>query len=123
MLALRIPFDSFSKAIHEGPHLMLAATDTLVLLGLLATDTLATWVSLLAVRLRWPMREVLAVRGATYVLSLLNYVVGQGGIGYYLHKGGVSTLRATGVTLFIMGTTFVALLALTTATWQATRTG
>jgi len=64
------------------------------------------------------MRDVLAVRGATYVLSLLNYVVGQGGIAYYLHKAGVPTLRATGITLFIMGTTFVGLLGLTTATWM-----
>lgn len=118
VLALRVPVDAFGAAIHQGPHLALAAIDTLVILVVLATDTFATWVSLIAVRLRWPMREVLAVRGATYVLSLVNYVVGQGGIAYYLHKGGVATLRATGVTLFIMGTTFVGLLAITTATWM-----
>jgi hypothetical protein len=119
VLALRVPFDAFGRAVHEGPHLVLAALDTFLLVVVLATDTLATWVSLITVRLRWPMRDVLAVRGATYVLSLLNYVVGQGGLGYYLHKGGVSTLRATGVTLFIMGTTFVGLLGITTATWLA----
>ncbi len=113
-LALRVPFAAFGDAIHQGRHLQLAAIDVFVLLVSLATDTFATWVSLIAVRLRWPMRDVLAVRGATYVISLLNYLVGQGGIAYYLHKGGVPTLRATGVSLFMMGTTFVGLL-LTTA--------
>lgn len=117
VLATRVPFDAFGKAIHEGPHLALAAIDLVVILVVLATDTFATWLSLVAVRLRWSMRDVLAVRGATYVLSLLNYAVGQGGIAYYLHKSGIPTLRAAGVTLFMMGTTFATLLLTTAATW------
>jgi uncharacterized membrane protein YbhN (UPF0104 family) len=118
VLAIRVPFAAFGEAVHQGGHLQLAAIDMLVLLVILATDTFATWVSLIAVRLRWPMRDVLAVRGATYVLALLNYVIGQGGVAYYLRKAGLSTLRATGVTLFMMGTTFVGLLLTTTATWM-----
>jgi uncharacterized membrane protein YbhN (UPF0104 family) len=50
---------------------------------------------------------------------LLNYAVGQGGIGYYLHRGGMSGLRSAGVTLFTMGTTLATLLLLTTGTWWA----
>ena len=118
VVSLRVPFAAFGDAVHQGNHIQLAAIDTLVLLVILATDTFATWVTLIAVRLRWPMRDVLAVRGATYVIALLNYVVGQGGLGYYLHKAGVSTLRATGVTLFMMGTTFVGLLLITTVAWM-----
>jgi hypothetical protein len=117
-LALRVPFDAFGRAIHTGPHLALAATDAAVIIAVLATDTFATWVSLIAVRLRWSMRDVLAVRGATYVLALLNYLVGQGGIAYYLARAGVPTLRATGVSLYMMGTTFVGLLLITTVTWM-----
>jgi uncharacterized membrane protein YbhN (UPF0104 family) len=118
VLALRVPFAAFGDAIHHGNHVALAALDFGVLLLILATDTFATWVSLIAVRVRWPMRDVLAVRGATYVIALLNYLVGQGGIAYYLVKAGVPTLRATGVTLYMMGTTFVGLLLITTATWM-----
>jgi uncharacterized membrane protein YbhN (UPF0104 family) len=117
VIAVRMPFETFRVAIQEGPHVSLAAINVLVIAVVLATDTFATWTTLIAVRIRWSMRDVLAVRGATYVLALVNYVVGQGGIAYYLHKAGVSTLRATGVTLFMMGTTFVGLLVTTAALW------
>ncbi|HSD87244.1 MAG TPA: lysylphosphatidylglycerol synthase domain-containing protein, partial [Kofleriaceae bacterium] len=76
-----------------------------------------TWVSLIALRLRWSLRDTLAMRGATYVLALLNYAVGQGGLAYYLHRSGVPTLRAAGMALFMMGTTFAGLILTTTATW------
>lgn len=117
VLATRVPFDAFGRAIHEGPHLWLAVVDLGVIIIILLTDTVATWASLIAVRLRWSMRDALAVRGATYVVALLNYAVGQGGVAYYLHKGGVSGLRAAGITLFMMGTTFATLLLATTLTW------
>jgi hypothetical protein len=116
-IATRVPFDAFRDAIHEGPHLRLAAVDLAVIVVVLATDTFATWIALHVVKARWTLGRTFAVRGATYILSLLNYAVGQGGIGYYLHRGGMSGLRAAGVTLFTMGTTLATLLLITTATW------
>jgi len=115
----RVPLAAFGTAIHEGPHLQLALVDFAVVVGLLVTDSLATWVALLVVRVRWTFGRTFAVRGATYLLALLNYAVGQGGIGYYLHRGGMSGLRAAGVTLFTMGTTLATLLMVTTGTWAA----
>jgi hypothetical protein len=115
----RVPIAAFGTAIHQGPHLRLAAVDGAVVVGLLATDTFATWIALLVVRVRWTLGRTFAVRGATYLLALLNYAVGQGGIGYYLHRSGMSGLRAAGVTLFTMGTTLATLLLVTTGAWWA----
>src|SRR5262249_35171225 len=53
------------------------------------------------------------VRGATFVLFIINYAVGQGGFGYYLHRTGVSAWRAVGATLFLIGTNLAALLVVT----------
>ncbi|HEY1550847.1 MAG TPA: lysylphosphatidylglycerol synthase domain-containing protein [Kofleriaceae bacterium] len=117
VIATRVPLAAFRVAIHEGPHLRLFVVDMAVVVTLLFTDSFATWVALRVNRVRWSASRTLVVRGATYILSLLNYAVGQGGIGYYLHRDGMSTLRATGVTLFTMGTTLATLLVVTTATW------
>ena len=125
-IARRVPFAAFQSAIHDGPHLRLFAVDMLVIVAVLFADTFATWVALRVNATPWTGPRVLAVRGATYILSLLNYAVGQGGIAYYLHKDGMPTPRAAGITLFTMGTTLATLLLLTTATWliggQATGT-
>jgi uncharacterized membrane protein YbhN (UPF0104 family) len=115
VIVLRVPVDAFRQAIHEGPHLQLAAVDLGVVVLILATDTLATWIALQVTGTRWRLGRVLAVRGATYVLSILNYAVGQGGIGFYLHRGGVPAKRAAGITLFMMGTTLATLLLMTAA--------
>jgi hypothetical protein len=113
----RVPLHAFGDAIRRGPHLRLAAVDLGVLVLILLTDTFATWIVLVVMGVRWSMGRTLAVRGTTYLWSLVNYAVGQGGIGYYLHRGGMSGLRAAGVTLFTMGTTFATLILVTTAAW------
>jgi hypothetical protein len=109
VIVVRVPFDAFGDAIKQGPHVRLALVDAAVVLALLLFDTFATWVAIRVAAVTWTLRKVFAIRGATYVLSLLNYAVGQGGIGYYLHRDGVPALRAAGITLFMMGTTFVTL--------------
>lgn len=120
-IVLRVPVAAFRDAIQHGPHLQLAIVDALVVLVVLATDTLATWAAVAAIGVRWAFRKVFAVRGATYLLSLLNYAAGQGGIGYYLHREGISGARAIGSTLFIMGTTFATLLLVAAATLASGR--
>lgn len=114
---MRVPLDAFQQALAKGPHLELALVDFGVTIAMLLTDTLATWVALSVLGVQWKLARVFAVRGATYVLSLINYAVGQGGIGYYLHKSGVPGARAIGITLFLMGTTFATLLLLNATTW------
>ncbi len=61
-------------------------------------------------------REVLAIRGATYLLALVNYTIGQGAIVYFVHRSrGVPVLRGAAAVLLIMGINLLMLLLLATA--------
>jgi Lysylphosphatidylglycerol synthase TM region len=58
-------------------------------------------------------REVLVVRGATYILALVNYAVGQGAIVYFVNRSrGVPVLRGTAAVLLVMGVNVLMLLVL-----------
>jgi hypothetical protein len=76
-----------------------------------AADVLATWATF-----RWfcgalRLRDVAMIRGATYLLAIVNYNLGQGGIAYFVGKRlGLGLVRATGVVLLTMGVLFVCLL-------------
>jgi hypothetical protein len=76
-------------------------------------DVVATWATF-----RWfcaPLRfwDVAAIRGATYLLAIVNYNLGQGGIVYVVgKKRGVGVARATGTVLLTMGVMLVALFML-----------
>ena len=118
-IATRVPLAAFRDAIHEGPHVRLLAVDAAVGIASLFADTFATWIGLLVMNVKWSLSRTLAVRGATYLLSLINYAVGQGGIGFYLHRDGMTGMRAAGVTLFSIGITFATLLAITVGAWLA----
>ncbi|HTJ47330.1 MAG TPA: lysylphosphatidylglycerol synthase domain-containing protein [Kofleriaceae bacterium] len=75
------------------------------LLGLLVADAIALWVTV-RVSLRVPLRfvDVLLVRGASWLLALVNYGAGQGGIVWFLHRRhGVPIARATGAVLLATG--------------------
>ena len=119
VVIVRIPFAAFRDAITHGPHLTLAAVDFAVTFAVLCTDALATQWSLRVSDVRWTFVQSMLVRGSTYMLAIVNYAVGQAGLGYYLHRSGVTTARAVGVTLFLTGTTFAALLVLTTGSWAS----
>jgi hypothetical protein len=69
--------------------------------------------------MRRPFLKVMVVRGATYALFIINYAVGQGGFGYYLHRSGETAFRAVGATLFLIGTNLAALLLITLGVWVA----
>jgi hypothetical protein len=57
--------------------------------------------------------EVLVVRGATYLLALVNYTVGQGAIVYFVHRSrGVPLMRGTAAVLLVMGINVLMLLVL-----------
>ena len=60
-------------------------------------------------------RDVLAVRGATYLLAAINYNIGQGAIAYFVHKtAGVPIRRGLAAILLIMGINVLALMVLAT---------
>lgn len=59
--------------------------------------------------------EVFFARGATYILSLLNYFMGQGGIGYWLaRKKNVSATEAASSIFFLLFMDFFSLILFTT---------
>lgn len=110
----RIPYSAFQDAITTGPHLSLLIVDVIIVIITLFTDAVAVWASLSAVHMARPFTQVFAVRGATFVLFIINYTLGQSSFGYYLNRTGATPLRATGATLFLIGTNFAALLVVTT---------
>jgi len=116
-MATRVPFAAFRQALGHGPHLALAATNVAINVAVLVSDSIATWVGLIATRIRRRFGAVMVARGATYLLFVLNYAVGQGGFGYYLYRTGVAPLRATGAALFLLGTNFATLIVVTTIAW------
>jgi hypothetical protein len=116
-MASRVPLAAFRQALGHGPHLALATTNVIINVLVLGSDSVATWVGLIATRIRRPLAAVLVARGATYLLFVINYAVGQGGFGYYLYRTGIAPLRATGATLFLLGTNFAALIVITTVAW------
>ena len=118
VIATRVPVAKFREAISHGPHVQLGVFALVSTAIVLCTDSLSTWIGLLALRIRRPLSHVFAVRGGSYVLFLVNYALGQGAFGYYLKRTGIAGLRAVGVTLFLIGTNLATMLLVTTATWM-----
>lgn len=117
VIAMQVPFATFRASLQHGPHVALAITELVIAIVVLFTDSLSAWVGLLVLRIRWPFARVTAIRGATYLLVLLNYAFGHGGFAYYLYRSGVNAKRAVGATLFLLGTTLATLLVLTFGIW------
>jgi uncharacterized membrane protein YbhN (UPF0104 family) len=85
----------------------------LLVLGIYLGDSFAIWKTFGWFVTRLSFREVLVVRGATYLLALVNYSVGQGAIVYFVNRSrGVPLLRGTAAVLLVMGTNILLLLVL-----------
>ena len=83
----------------------------LLVLGVYLGDSFAIWKTFGWFVTRLSFREVLVVRGATYLLALVNYTVGQGAIVYFVNRSrGVPLLRGTAAVLLIMGINILLLL-------------
>ena len=119
VVALRVPWAAFEGAIAHGPHAQILAANVVITLAIWGTDSLSTWASLAALRIARPLGEVVVVRGATYALVAINLALGHGGFGYYLYRSGEPAKRATGATLFLVGTNLAALLVATAIAWLA----
>ena len=78
-------------------------------------DCLAIWKTFGWFVAKVSFRETLALRGATYLLALVNYTLGQGAFVYFLHRTrGVKVMRAAATVLLIMGINVLLLLFLAT---------
>jgi hypothetical protein len=80
----------------------------LFVVALLIADAFATWItfrrSLPDVCHDLTYRETLVIRGATYLLAIVHYGVGQGGMAYFLNRSrNVPIARAAGAVMLTMG--------------------
>lgn len=109
-----ISFREMGKAIVQAPNWTVPAFVVLVF-GVYLGDCFAIWKTFGWFVARLSFREVLVVRGATYLLALVNYTVGQGAIVYFVNRSrGVPLLRGTAAVLLIMGTNILLLLIFAT---------
>ncbi len=114
-LAARLPRAELLHALATGPSVPVAVCSVAVVAAALLADTWATLAAFAATGVRCSWRGLLPARGATYLLGLLNFAAGQGGMGLYLHRAGVEPLRALGTLLFLLATQIAALAAVAAA--------
>lgn len=115
-LAATIPTGEVVAAVEQTSLLALAGLAVGLAAGLLAADGLALWVGFrqaLGPGLRY--RDLVVVRGASYLLAVLNYGAGQGGIVYFLReRHGIGVAAGLGAVLLTSGA-FVVVVALAVA--------
>lgn len=111
-----VDLGAFRTAVSQGAFQWFVPAALTVMLLIYLADCLAisktfTWFS---TPLRY--RDVMPIRGASYLLSIINYNLGQGAIILFVRRSaGISLSLATGTVLFIMGVNLVVLVTLATA--------
>jgi hypothetical protein len=103
----RLDLDAFRRAVATTNYLGFFGFTLVFLVALLSTDSLAT--AHVYRRTVCPVRyqEVLVIRGASYLPSMLNHHVGQGWLTYFISKTyGAPLWRVAGATLLVYATTF-----------------
>ena len=109
-----ISFSEIATALHSAAPWTIPVLSILIL-GVYLGDSFAIWKTFGWFVTRLSIREVLIVRGATYLLAFLNYTVGQGAIVYFVKRSrGIPILRSTAAVLMVMGINILLLLLLTT---------
>ncbi|MEM7481600.1 MAG: lysylphosphatidylglycerol synthase domain-containing protein [Acidobacteriota bacterium] len=111
LLLWRIPLEELLLHLGEGPVGWLALYVVVQVGVTLVADGVATRVALRLLGIERPLGTVLWVRGASYLLTVLNFLLGQGGIGIYLRRTGVPTAAAAGAALFVTAGSLATLLA------------
>lgn len=86
-------------------------------------DSLATQAAFAAAQIRRPYGEILAMRGASYILGLLSYALGQGGTGVYLVRTGARASRAAAAVALLLVVNGLALVLFSAAGQWAPQAG
>jgi hypothetical protein len=98
-------------ALEGAPLGAFVAWSVLYVHLVLALDTLATWATFRSALPECGLtyRETLHLRGASYLLALVHYGAGQGGMAYFVaRRHDVPLARAAGAVMLIMGVNIVA---------------
>ncbi len=109
LLLWRIPLAEVLAAVGRGPVAWLALYALFEAIAVLPADAWATQVTLSVGGVKRPYGELFLVRGSTYLLNVLSYAVGQGGLGVYLARTGIGAARSAGLVLFLLATNAIAL--------------
>ena len=103
----------WAAVTHAAPWTVPVVLGAVILVYV--ADAFAMWKTFGWFLAKLPFRDVLVVRGATYLLAAINYSVGQGAIVYFVHRArGVPVMRGVATVLLILGTNLLVLLALVT---------
>lgn len=107
-----VPASDLADALQRASWPAVVTLALVVVTATLATDATALWIAircgLPAMRLGW--RDTVAIRGASYLLAVLSYGAGQGGVVYFLRRhhevpvvaGAGAVLLATGVQIIVV---------------------
>lgn len=108
-----VSFEKTWAAVKEAdPPSVFAVTLLYFGYGYVA-DTFATWATFRWFCKKLDLADVFLIRGATYLLAIVNYNLGQAGIVWVIGKRrGAGAAPATGTVLLTMGVMFVSLLLL-----------
>src|SRR6185436_13071384 len=110
----RIDFAQFKAGVQGSAPWMVPVVLASVAAVYLA-DSFAIWKTFGWFLTRMSFKDVLLVRGATYLLAAINYNVGQGAIVYFVHRtAGTTIMRGIATTLLVLGINVLVLLFLAT---------
>ena len=114
LLFRRIPFNEVVTAARGAARWTVPAA-FLFGIAIYLADSFAIWKTFGWFLAQLSFTDVLLVRGATYLLAIVNYNAGQGAIVYFVHRvARVPVMRGVATVLLIMGVNVLALLFLAT---------
>ncbi len=106
-----IPVGEFWAALGRGQFSWYIPSMLCLMTGIFLADTLAISRTFSWFTAPMPYSTVLKIRGASYLMSVVNYNLGQGAIVLFANRAkGVPYGRATGTVLLLMGISLVVLL-------------
>jgi hypothetical protein len=102
ILFVKIPLYDFHNIITKRNVSYLSFYVIFQILVVLLADAYATRISFAVTGVRVRFAITFFARGATYLVGILNYALGQGAMGIYLNRCGIKAIQGTGVILFMI---------------------
>jgi uncharacterized membrane protein YbhN (UPF0104 family) len=107
VVVTRLDFAAFYAAVRTTNYFAFVLFTLVFSIALLTADSLATAHVYRSAVCPVRYREVVVIRGASYLPSMLNHHVGQGWLTYFIAKKyGAPLWRVAGATLLVYATTF-----------------
>ena len=110
-----VPLQDFVDALGRGQFTWYVPAMLVCMTCIFLADTVAISKTFSWFTTHIPFRTVLKIRGASYLMSVINYNLGQGAIVVFAKRAkGVPYGRAAGTVLLLMGVSLVVLILLST---------